>query len=188
MLLTHMGTDDIPDIESVAVEPDYCPKCGAEVETNEFEGRETPWCPECDLVLSLNAIAAVQVIVHDEDHVLLLDEPIPQNEGVLSLPGGFAKYDEPPKEALLRELEEETGLSAHPSDLEFLTTYHADFGDAGIYFLTYTLERSATIGGLVPEFEQGDVSFHSVEDILSMTDRTRKSDRERIKMAMNAAK
>jgi ADP-ribose pyrophosphatase YjhB (NUDIX family) len=179
-----MKNVDVPAIESVAVEPDHCPRCGAEVETNEFEGRETPWCPECDLLLSLNAIAAVQVIVHDENNVLLLDEPIPQNEGVLSLPGGFAKYDEEPTEALLRELEEETGLGADPSDLEYLTTYHADFGDAGIYFLTYTLERSATAGELVPEFEEGDVSFRPGEEVLSQTERTRRSDRERIRMAL----
>ena len=179
-----MGSADVPDIESVAVEPDHCPRCGAPVETNEFEGREAPWCPECDLLLSQNAVAAVQVIVHDRDRVLLLDEPLPQNEGVLSLPGGFARYDEGPKEALLRELEEETGLRADPSDLDYLMTYHADLGDAGIYFLTYTLERSATAGELTPEFEDGEIAFHPVEEVLSMTDRTRDSDRERIEMAL----
>jgi ADP-ribose pyrophosphatase YjhB (NUDIX family) len=172
------------DIESVAVEPDHCPQCGVEVQTNEFEGREVPWCPECDLLLSQNAIAAVQVIVRDGDRVLLLDEPIPQNEGVLSLPGGFARYDEGPREALVRELEEETGLSADPSDPEYLTTYHADLGDAGIYFLTYTLDRSATSGDLSPEFEAGDIAFRPVGEISAMTDRTRESDRRRIEMAM----
>jgi ADP-ribose pyrophosphatase YjhB (NUDIX family) len=151
---------------------------------------------------------AVQVIVHDRDRVLLLDEPIPQNEGVLSrsdvvrerpnqidepipqnegvlsLPGGFAKYDEGPKKSLVRELEEETGLRADPSDLEFLTTDHADLGDAGIYFLTYTLERSAAAGELRPEFEDGDLAFRPAEDALSMTDRVRESDRRRIEMAV----
>ena len=180
----HAGGNDMPDIESVAVEPDHCPRCGAEVETNKFEGREVPWCPECDLLLSQNAVAAVQMIVRDGDRVLLLDEPIPQNEGVLSLPGGFAKYDEGPREALVRELEEETGLSADPSDLEYLTTYHADLSDAGIYFLTYTLDRSATAGELSPEFEEGDAAFRPVEDVLAMTDRTRESDRRRIEMAV----
>lgn len=183
-----MGSADTPAIESVAVEPDHCPRCGTAVETSEFEGRETPWCPECDLLLSQNAIAAVQVIVHDGDRVLLLDEPLPQNEGVLSLPGGFAKYDEGPKEALVRELQEETGLVASPSELAYLTTYHADFGNAGIYFLTYTLERSVTADELTPEFEGGDVVFRPVEDVLSMTDRTRESDRRRIEMATSGGR
>ncbi|PSQ19624.1 hypothetical protein BRD00_00935 [Halobacteriales archaeon QS_8_69_26] len=177
-----MGNVDVPAIESVVVEPDYCPRCRTEVETNEFEGREVPWCPDCDLLFSRHAVAAVQVIVRDGDRVLLLDEPLPQNEGVLSLPGGFAKYDEGPREALVRELEEETGLVADPADLEYLTTYHAD---AGIYFLTYTLERSATAGELTPEFEEGEAAFRPVEDVLSTTDRTRESDRERIEMAWN---
>lgn len=183
----HMESADIPDIESVAVEPEYCPRCGTAVQTNEFEGEATPWCPECDLLLSQNATAAVQVIVHEGDHVLLLDEPIPQAEGMLSLPGGFAKYDEGPREALVRELAEETGLHADPSDLEYLTTYHANLGEIGIYFLTYTLDRSQTTGELTPEFEEGNAQFRPVEDVLSMTDRTRESDRERIEMALEAA-
>lgn len=59
----------------------------------------------------------------------------------------------------------------------------AVIGDAGIYFLTYTLERSATAGELTPEFAEGDVMFRPVDAVLSMTDRTRESDRERIEMA-----
>lgn len=187
MVPSYMEDVDVPDTESVAVEPDYCPRCGTRVETSEFEGRETSWCPDCDLLLSQNAVAAVQGIVHDEDTVLLLDEPLPQTKGLLSLPGGFAKYDEGPKEALVRELEEETGLRADTSDLEYLTTHHADLGTVGIYFLTYTLERSATVGELTPEFEDGEVAFRPVDDVLSMTDRTRESDRERIELALEAA-
>lgn len=179
-----MESDDTPDVTSVARRPDHCPKCGEKVSMSEFEGRETPWCPECEIFLSPNPVAAVQVIVYDGNSVLLLDEPVPQNEGLLSLPGGFARYDEPPKKAVLRELKEESGLSAHPSDLKFLTTHHAEFEDGGIYFLTYTLERSITTGELVPEFEQGDASFHSVEEVLAMTNRTRASDRDRIEMAI----
>lgn len=88
----------------------------------------------------------------------------------------------------MRDLEEETGLSANPSNLEHLTTYHADVGHAGIYFLTYTLKRSATTGELTPEFEEGTIAFRPVEDVLSTTDRTRRSDRERIEMALEASR
>ncbi len=181
-----MGDIDVPAIQSVAVPPDYCPRCGTEVESSEFEGEEIPWCPSCDLLLSRNPVAAVHGIVHDGEHVLVLDEPIPQNEGVLSLPGGFAKPDEGPQESLVRELEEETGLRAAPPDLEYLTTHAADLGELGIYFLTYTLDRSRTTGELSPEFEAGDVAFRPVEEVLSMAERTRLSDRERIEMAVEA--
>jgi len=62
--------------------------------------------------------------------------------------------------------------------------YHTDFGNADTYFLTYTLERSATAGELRPEFGEGDITFQSVENISSMTDRIRDSDRGRIEMAV----
>lgn len=177
-------TDDGPGIMSVAVEPDYCPNCGTEVETGEFEGREAPRCPACDLLFSQNAVAAVQVIVRDGDQVLLLDEPIPQSEGLLTLPGGFAKYDEGPREAAVRELAEETGLEAAPSALSYLTTYHANLGTSGIYFLTYTLDRAAADGELAAEFPDGEVAFHPVREVASMTDQVRESDRERIELAV----
>lgn len=178
-----MIDEDLPDITSVAVEPAYCFVCGASVGTTDFEGRETAYCSECDLVFSQNAVAGVHVIVKDDEGVLLLDEPVTGQEGVLSLPGGATRHDEGPKKAALRELEEETGLSADPADLEYLTTYHADLGHAGFYFLTYTLEWTATEGTLRPEFEEGELAFRPVEEVPTMGDRIRDSDRERIAMA-----
>jgi ADP-ribose pyrophosphatase YjhB (NUDIX family) len=178
---------DSYDIDSVAVEPDHCQRCGTEVGTCTFEGREHPWCPECELVLSRNPVPGVQVVVHDEDHVLLLDEPIPQHEGVWSLPGGHAKYDEGPKQALVRELEEETGLSADPSEPEFLTIYHAEFPNVSLYLITYALERSKVSGELTPEAEGFEVAFLPVEEVLSSPDRLRESDRERIEMALDTS-
>lgn len=182
-----MASVDPGDIQSVAVAPDHCPRCGTEVEKREFEGRDTPWCPDCDLLFSQNPVVAVQGIVLDGDRVLVLDEPIPQAKGLVTLPGGFARYDEGPEEALVRELEEETGLRADPADCTFLTTYHADLGDLGIYFLTYTLERSATAGDLRTEFDDGEAAFRPVDEVLSLGDRIRESDRRRIELAVEAA-
>ena len=168
---------DSYDIESVAVEPDHCQRCGAELGTCTYEGREHPWCSECELVLSRNPVPGVQVVVHDEDHVLLLDEPIPQHEDVWSLPGGHAKYDEGPEEALVRELGEETGLEADPLDLEFLTIYHAEFPKSAVYLITYALDRSKVSGELTPEAEGFEVAFHPIEEVLP-SDRLRESDRK----------
>jgi ADP-ribose pyrophosphatase YjhB (NUDIX family) len=174
---------DPVDIDSVAVEPDHCHRCGTAVEYREWEGREHPWCPDCDLLLSRNPVAGVHVVVHDDERVLLLDEPIPQHEGLLSLPGGFAKPDEGPKEAGLRELEEETGLRGDPDDLGFLTVHHAEFPETAIYLLTYALRWSDVSGELTPEFENGRASFDRFDDLRASPDRIRDSDVERIGMA-----
>lgn len=178
-----MEVTDPSDIESVAVEPDHCHRCGAAVGTCEWEGREHPCCPECEIVLSRHPVPGVHAVVHDDDHVLLLDEPIPQHEGIWSLPGGFTKYDEGPKESLLRELEEETGLHADHSDLEFLNVVHAEFPEKALYLLTYALERDDVAGELRPEDDGFEAAFHPVEVVRSSPDRIRDSDLERIEMA-----
>lgn len=171
------------DIDSVAVEPDYCHRCGTELDTTEFEGDDYPWCPSCDLVLSRTAVPAVHVVVHDDDHVLVLDEPIPQHEGVWSLPGGHVKPHEGPKEAVIRELEEETGLRAVPDDLRFLTILHAETPAVAFYFITYAVERSAVSGDLTPEADGFEATYRPLDAIRSSPDRIRDSDVDRIEVA-----
>ncbi|WP_227374032.1 NUDIX hydrolase [Haladaptatus halobius] len=170
-------------IDSVAVEPDHCHRCGAELGTREFEGSEYPWHSEFELVLSRNSVPGVRVVVHDEDSVLLLDEPIPQHEGVWRLPGGHAKYDEGPRRAGVRELEEETGLRASPSNLRFLTILHTEFPSVVFYLIMYALERSEASGELTPESEEFEVAFRPLRELRASSDRIRESDLERIELA-----
>ena len=174
---------DFADVDAVAVEPDHCHRCGTEVGTCEFEGREHAWCPECDLVLSRNPVPGVHVVVRDDEHVLVLDEPIPQHEGVLSLPGGHARCDEGPREAVLRELGEETGLRADPDDLRLLTVIHAEGPNVAFYLITYALERSAVAGELTPEAEGFEAAFRPLRELRASPDRIRASDLERIETA-----
>ena len=177
--------DDIDQfpIYSVAVDPEYCPQCGTEVGTRQFDAGPQHWCPECKMVLARNPLAAVHVIVHDDDEIMLLDEPVSHHEGVWSLPGGHAGYHEGPREAAVRELHEETGLRADPADLSLLTVYHAETPTIAFHFTTYTLERTAAAGDMTPEAEGFEVEVLSVQEVLDSSDRLRKSDRERIEMA-----
>lgn len=171
------------DIHSVAVEPEHCHRCGAELAACEWDGREHPWCSACELVLSRNPVPGVHVVVHDDEEVLLLDEPVPQHDGVRSLPGGHARPDEGPKRAGLRELEEETGLRAEPSDLAFLTVLHAELPGIAFYLLTYELDRDRVSGTLAPEAEGFEAAFHPIDGVRASADRIRDSDLERIEMA-----
>jgi ADP-ribose pyrophosphatase YjhB (NUDIX family) len=172
-------------IYSVAVVPEYCPKCGSEVGTREFDAGAYDWCDDCEMVFAKNPLSAVHVVVHDGESVLILDEPIPQHEGLWSLPGGHAGYDEGPREAVLRELYEETGLEADPDDLSLVTVVHATTPGPAYHFVTYGLERSATSGEMHPEAEGFEVEFRPVETVLS-SDRIRNNDKDRIAMAVGA--
>lgn len=175
------------DIHSVVMDTEYCPRCGTELGTREFPSGSYQWCDGCELVIGKVPISAVHVVVHGDDEVLLLDEPVPQHEGLLSLPGGFAGYDEGPRAAVLRELEEETSLRANPAALELVTVYPAQAGDVGFHFSTYALDRSTTSGELTPEAEGFEAAYHPVDDVLGDTDRIRDNDRERIAQALEEA-
>lgn len=179
-----MSAQDSLSIDSVAVVPEYCHRCGSGLGTHEFEGTELPWCPECNTVFSRNPVPGVHLVVHDEDSVLVLDEPIPQHEGVLSLPGGHARPDEGPKEAVVRELAEETDLQADPADLRFVTTLHAELPEVAFYLLTYAVERSKVTGDLTPEFEDGEAYFASLDELRANPDRIRDNDLDRIEQAV----
>lgn len=171
-------------IEPVAVEPSYCHHCGAELEAREFEGIERGWCPDCERLYSRNPVPGLQVVVRDRDRVLVVEEKL-TDDGLWNLPGGHAAPDEGPRRAALRELEEETGLRADPSDLSLLTVGHVETPDLphAYYAITYALDRSATGGELRPGAEVADVAFRPVEAVLGSPDRTRESERERIEMA-----
>lgn len=175
---------DQHDIHSVVVEPDYCPRCGTELGTREFETGTHPWCDGCGTVFGKVAVSAVHVVVHGDGGVLVLDEPIPQHEGLLSLPGGYARWDEGPREAVLRELHEETALRADPDDLSLVTVYPARTPDVGLHFATYALDRAATDGELRPEAKGFEAAFRPVADVLAPGDHIRDNDQERIAMAL----
>lgn len=174
-------------IDPVAVDPDYCHRCGTSLGTREFDGRERGWCPECERLLSRNPVPGLQVVVRDGERVLLLDERL-SPDGLWNLPGGHAEPEEGPRRALLRELEEETGLRADPSALSLLTVYHVESADLdhAYYVVTYTLARADAAGDLRPGAEVADLRFWPAEEVLESPQRTRESDRDRIATAFES--
>ena len=77
-------------------------------------------------VLHLNGAVAV-LAFDDEDHVFFVDQfRHAVNERLLELPAGMLEKGEDPKDAALRELEEETGYKAH--HIEFLTSFFTSPG------------------------------------------------------------
>lgn len=180
-----MDDYDAFQIYSVALDPEYCPQCGGEVGSREFDAGPMDWCPDCETVFSRGPIAAAHVVVRDGDHVLLLDEPIPQQAGVLSLPGGHAHHDEGPRETAVRELEEETGLAAPADALSLVTVYHAAADDVAFHFATYTVERAALTGDPRPEADGFEIRREHVDDVLDDAVPIRDSDRERIAAAFD---
>nr|WP_320132118.1 NUDIX hydrolase [uncultured Holophaga sp.] len=99
---------------AVKVGPDmtftYCPRCGHALEQRECFGRIRPACPACRFVHFANPRVAVVIFLHHANRVLLVKRGVPPEKGRWALPAGYIDLGEPPEEAAIREMQEETGL------------------------------------------------------------------------------
>jgi len=147
--------------------PDYCSQCGSELGTSLIEGRERAYCEYCDRPVYRNAKPCAGTLVVDNSQVLLVKRTNPPAVGSWSLPAGFLELDERPKDGAIRELAEETGLSASPADLELFETNLVSH-DNGRYVLVliYRTKRTATSGTVIAGSDAAKARFWTLPDLL----------------------
>jgi 8-oxo-dGTP diphosphatase len=90
----------------------YCPYCANQVVRREMEGKVRDFCIHCSTIFYENPLPIVSCIVVNENREIVLvkrkNEPY---KDMWCLPIGFAEADEEVKDAALRELEEEAGIT-----------------------------------------------------------------------------
>ncbi|MFO7991089.1 MAG: NUDIX domain-containing protein [Thermoplasmata archaeon] len=72
-----------------------------------------------------NPALTVDGIVEKDDRILLIKRRNPPFQGMYALPGGFVEYNEPVEKAVVREIEEETGLK---TEIEAMVGVYSDPG------------------------------------------------------------
>lgn len=87
----------------------YCPICGSDrFVINNFKSKR---CDDCGFVYYFNpSSATVAVIINDKKEILVATRANEPAKGTYDLPGGFVDMDESAESAVMREVEEETGL------------------------------------------------------------------------------
>ena len=91
----------------------FCPRCAHPLEYKHAFGRVRPVCPDCGYVHFRDPKLAVGALVQDKvGRVLLVRRAVIPRIGYWAVPSGFVEYDEQPRVALAREIEEETGIQA----------------------------------------------------------------------------
>lgn len=89
----------------------FCPQCGAQLGRAIRGDRERLVCASCGFVFFQNPTAGVAAILIEDGAVLLTRRGGSVAPGKWDLPGGYVEYDEDIREALIREMREETGLT-----------------------------------------------------------------------------
>jgi 8-oxo-dGTP diphosphatase len=136
----------------VAVDPKYCPTCGAALRFRAFEGRERRFCPDCEQFVWRNPVPTAGVAVRDGDAVLLVRRAGGPSEGYWTLPGGYLEADEPAPMGAVRELREEAGVDADPEALRLLGTHlreqagGAAYRDQHVLLVRYVVDRDHVEG------------------------------------------
>jgi len=89
----------------------FCAYCGQRLTKKSFGEKNHYYCQRCKRIHYENPLPAVAALVlNQKNQLLLVKRSVEPAKGMWCLPGGFIEIGESIEEAVLRELEEETGL------------------------------------------------------------------------------
>lgn len=179
---------------------EFCPRCGAALETITFDGRERANCPACDQIVWHNPVPCAGVVVVDaggdddgrdgvdrereEPAVLCVKRGVPPGVGEWTIPGGHMEVGEQPAAAAARELEEETGVSVDPDALEILdATSLPPRSGKHVVTIHYVVERSDTTGDPVAGTDAVDARFFSPSEFDASGETFRPVHEQRFRLA-----
>ncbi|QLH81956.1 NUDIX hydrolase [Halosimplex pelagicum] len=165
----------------------HCPTCGAELGDRETSDGVRPHCAACDLTIYRNPVPMARATVVDGDDLLLVRLGVGEDAGKWALPGGRIEGGEPPRAGAARELEEETGLSVAPADLELLGDGFLDFGAATMVSFNYAAPADAASGTAAAGSDAAAARFFSRAELRDLDAPFRASGRDQLLAALDAA-
>jgi 8-oxo-dGTP diphosphatase len=105
-------------------------------------------------------------IVVESDKILLVNIQSPtRNEPFWTPPGGGLEFGESLKDAVKREIQEETGLIVEPTDLMYTSEFIKDPYHAVEYYWRCHRLGGNVVLGTDPEFDRGNQMLKAVEFI-----------------------
>jgi len=141
----------------------YCPYCSEPIVRREVEGKERDLCMSCTTIFYENPLpVACAIVVNDSREVLLVQRKKEPYKGMWCLPIGFAESDEEVKDAALRELEEEAGVTGEIVRLIDVDTIDNDFYGS-LAIVTYEVRSTSCI--LRPGDDAVDARYFPIFDL-----------------------
>lgn len=140
-----------------------------ELTDKQVEDRTRRYCQQCEQPIYRNPKPCAGVLVVDErECVLLVKRTEPPAPGTWSIPAGYLEADEPPRQAAVRELYEETNVSVSKDDITlFETAFVRHPNGQHVLVVIYVAPRSATTGTVVSGSDADDAQFWSLPELES---------------------
>ncbi|WP_405096630.1 NUDIX domain-containing protein [Micromonospora sp. NBC_01412] len=132
----------------------HCSYCGVAYPAGDGWPRD---CAACGHTVWRNplpvAVAVLPVRTDAGLGVVVVRRDIEPARGLLALPGGFIEYGEEWRDALVRELREETGLVAAAGDAELFAVHSAPAGGTMMVFGTLPEQAAGQLPPSAPTEE-----------------------------------
>lgn len=140
----------------------FCATCGERLEHSSDGEKIRPYCRACGRYYYDNPVPACCVFVQDRAGRLLFGKrAVEPCLGAWALPGGFMEANESGEGCALREMAEETGLTARRACLLGVSTSR-NRNNNGVLVLGYLVEEWQ--GDLTPDSDVSDLRFFSREE------------------------
>ena len=133
----------------------YCDHCGARLESHRHGETVRAYCPRCRAWKYRNPMAAVAGIILQEQRLLLVRRAPGQTyAGKWCIPCGHIEWGEDIRDALVREMQEETGLTVRPQKVyNVYSNFHAAHAlSVGCWFLC------DVVGGVLQAGDDADAA------------------------------
>lgn len=153
-----------PGVSATPPEPpvknSHCSACGSRYPDGASWPRR---CPACGAVAYRNPLPVAVALLPVRDaggtSLVVIRRTIEPSRGMLALPGGFIDHGESWQHAVTRELAEETGIGADPSDVVLAD---ALTDEAGGYLLLFGLLPVRDAAALPPSAPTDETEGHQL--------------------------
>ena len=138
----------------------FCPICGKPLQKSIIDNQTRSTCLDCSYVHWGNFSLGVGGVLWHNNKVLLVQRAHNPGKGMWTIPGGYVDQGESIGEAIIREIQEETGIKVKPLAIIALRDRPDEKHDTYIIFLMQFL------GGTLqaqPE-EVSDLGFFTLEE------------------------
>jgi ADP-ribose pyrophosphatase YjhB (NUDIX family) len=142
----------------------FCMDCGHPLEMRDIAGTVRRACTRCSFVHWGNFSIGVGALVLREGKILLVRRAIEPGKGNWTNPGGYIEQHEPIEETIVREVKEETGVTATVRSVAALRDQPRDIHNVYIAFAMDYVDGEPVPDGV----EVDQAGFFSMEDMKEM--------------------